>query len=276
MPQPARRSVDIRHLSRAEILPFGDVCDHATRAAEVGSRRCGRSQLRPPHRSRLHGASARRRRDRGACLCPASRARCCRRCRCPGRRHLRLPPVARICSGKLLRSFRLRRCGWCCCRAITIPRCRTPSTIVASSLWSTIFMCSVSRMRKLSCWTISDWRFGTAAPRLWQHGSLRETEAALAVLANRRGAWALCTIPDRTTRLRPSWLIGDDELAATGADYVALGHWNRAAKVGSGVPAYYSGSPEYAGTVNLVRLRAGSGVAVTLPKLDIAREPSAA
>ena len=83
-------------------------------------------------------------------------------------------------------------------------------------------------------------------------------------------------IPDRTTRLRPSWLIGDDELAATGADYVALGHWNRAAKVGSGVPAYYSGSPEYAGTVNLVRLRAGAGVAVTLAKLDIAREPSAA
>ncbi len=60
-------------------------------------------------------------------------------------------------------------------------------------------------------------------------------------------------VPDRTTRLRPSWLIGDDELAATAADYVALGHWNRAAKVGS-VAAYYSGSPEYSGTVNVVRL----------------------
>jgi DNA repair exonuclease SbcCD nuclease subunit len=82
-------------------------------------------------------------------------------------------------------------------------------------------------------------------------------------------------IPDRTTRLRPSWLIGDEELAATGADYVALGHWSRAARVGNGVPAYYSGSPEYAGTVNLVRLRAGGGVAVTLAELDIAREPSA-
>src|SRR5215813_5837766 len=81
-------------------------------------------------------------------------------------------------------------------------------------------------------------------------------------------------VPDRTIRLRPSWLIGDDELKATGADYIALGHWNRAAKVGA-VAAYYSGSPEYAGTVNVVRLTASGGVAVTRAALDIAREPSA-
>ena len=78
-------------------------------------------------------------------------------------------------------------------------------------------------------------------------------------------------VPDRTSRLRPSWLIGDDELAATGADYVALGHWNRAAKVGT-VAAYYSGSPEYAGTVNVVRLGADGKVAVTRAPLAIARE----
>ena len=82
-------------------------------------------------------------------------------------------------------------------------------------------------------------------------------------------------VPDRTTRLRPSWLIGDDELTAVGADYIALGHWNRAAKVGS-VAAYYSGSPEYAGTVNVVRLTTAGDVAVTRAELDIAREPSAA
>lgn len=69
--------------------------------------------------------------------------------------------------------------------------------------------------------------------------------------------------PDRVTRPRPSWLIGDEEIRATGADYLALGHWNRAVKVGCGaVPAYYSGSPDYARTVNVVRLQAGGEVAV--------------
>ena len=79
--------------------------------------------------------------------------------------------------------------------------------------------------------------------------------------------------PDRSLGPRPSWLIGDDEIAATGADYVALGHWNRAARVGNGVvPAFYSGSPEYAGTINVVRLGEDGGVMVTRAPLDIARE----
>jgi DNA repair exonuclease SbcCD nuclease subunit len=82
--------------------------------------------------------------------------------------------------------------------------------------------------------------------------------------------------PDRSTRLRPGWLIGDDEIAATGADYVALGHWNRAAKVGNGaIAAYYSGSPEYAGTINLVRFTRQGDVVVSHLNLDIAREPFA-
>jgi DNA repair exonuclease SbcCD nuclease subunit len=73
----------------------------------------------------------------------------------------------------------------------------------------------------------------------------------------------------------PSWLIGDADIAATGADYVALGHWNRAARVGNGrVPAYYSGSPEFAGTVNVVRLSEAAGVTVTRVPLAIAREQS--
>jgi DNA repair exonuclease SbcCD nuclease subunit len=79
--------------------------------------------------------------------------------------------------------------------------------------------------------------------------------------------------PDRSIGPRPSWLIGDAEIAATGADYVALGHWNRAIRVGNGsVPAYYSGSPEYSGAVNVVRLSQASGVTVTRASLDIARE----
>jgi DNA repair exonuclease SbcCD nuclease subunit len=69
--------------------------------------------------------------------------------------------------------------------------------------------------------------------------------------------------PDMTTNLRPSWLISDREIAATGADYVALGHWNRHARVGNGqVPAYYSGSPDLARSVNLIRLTSAGDVEV--------------
>src|SRR5262245_6463259 len=78
---------------------------------------------------------------------------------------------------------------------------------------------------------------------------------------------------DRSVVPRPSWLISDAEIAATGADYVALGHWNRAARVGNGsVAAYYSGSPEYAGTVNVIRLTPAGQVMVSRMELDIPRE----
>ena len=64
-------------------------------------------------------------------------------------------------------------------------------------------------------------------------------------------------------RLIGSWLIHREELDATGADYVALGHWNQTTRVGDGgVTAYYSGSPEYAGTVNVIRLRSNGVVEV--------------
>lgn len=53
---------------------------------------------------------------------------------------------------------------------------------------------------------------------------------------------------------RPSWLISPHQIEATQAHYVALGHWNRRVCVSAGnVIAYYSGSPDYAGTVNIVR-----------------------
>ena len=72
---------------------------------------------------------------------------------------------------------------------------------------------------------------------------------------------------DGAIPLRPSWLISDAEIDATEADYLALGHWNRAAKVGTGkVPAYYSGSPDLAKTVNVVRLTHNGMV-------EVAREP---
>ncbi len=71
------------------------------------------------------------------------------------------------------------------------------------------------------------------------------------------------------TPLRPSWLFSDDAIEATEAHYLALGHWDRAVRVGNGsVPAYYSGSPELANTVNLVRLSTTHGVIVTREALQ--------
>lgn len=62
------------------------------------------------------------------------------------------------------------------------------------------------------------------------------------------------------------WLIHDHEIAASGADYVALGHWDLPQPAGDGtVPAYYSGSPELARTVNIVTF-AATGV-------DVRRHP---
>jgi DNA repair exonuclease SbcCD nuclease subunit len=72
----------------------------------------------------------------------------------------------------------------------------------------------------------------------------------------------------RANPLRPSWVFGDEEIAATAADYLALGHWDRPMRVGNGVvPAYYSGSPDLAGTVNLVRLTTIGEVVVTRESL---------
>jgi DNA repair exonuclease SbcCD nuclease subunit len=61
---------------------------------------------------------------------------------------------------------------------------------------------------------------------------------------------------------RYSWLIRNDDIRATAADYVALGHWDTPSAAGDGFsPAYYSGSPHLARTVNVVRF-ANDGVSV--------------
>lgn len=77
--------------------------------------------------------------------------------------------------------------------------------------------------------------------------------------------------PDLSTPLRPSWLISDEELAATGADYVALGHWNTPKRVGrrTEICAHYSGSPDLAGTVNVVRLKSSGEVTVKRHPVDL-------
>ncbi len=65
-----------------------------------------------------------------------------------------------------------------------------------------------------------------------------------------------------------SWLIRDAEIAALDADYLALGHWDRPTAAGDGsIPAYYSGSPDLARSINVVRL-SGSTVHVSRAPLE--------
>jgi DNA repair exonuclease SbcCD nuclease subunit len=47
------------------------------------------------------------------------------------------------------------------------------------------------------------------------------------------------------------------------ADYLALGHWDVFTEVRSSAPAYYSGSPLYARSVNMVELSESEGLRVT-------------
>jgi DNA repair exonuclease SbcCD nuclease subunit len=99
----------------------------------------------------------------------------------------------------------------------------------------------------------------------------------LAVVRERSTPWQIAMAhghyeprPDRSTRLRPSWLIGDEEISATRADYVALGHWNRNVKVGNGdVHAWYSGSPDYARSINVVRLGGAAGIEVSRQPIEL-------
>ncbi len=83
-------------------------------------------------------------------------------------------------------------------------------------------------------------------------------------IAMAHGHW----VRDERDRHR-SWLIRSEEITATGADYVALGHWPAADAAGDGtVQAYYSGSPDLARTVNVVRLRGNGTVEVRRAPLD--------
>ncbi len=54
--------------------------------------------------------------------------------------------------------------------------------------------------------------------------------------------------------LHRAWLIHDHHIAELDADYVALGHWDRRERVGAdGAHAHYSGSPDLARSINVVR-----------------------
>jgi DNA repair exonuclease SbcCD nuclease subunit len=71
-----------------------------------------------------------------------------------------------------------------------------------------------------------------------------------------------------------AWRISDQDIARTQADYVALGHWDRPTPVGDrSVPAYYSGSPDLAGTANVIRISAKYGVIVSREPLRWDQQP---
>ena len=119
--------------------------------------------------------------------------------------------------------------------------------------------------------------FPDLALEIWGNAHRDYSDSApLAFPPPRRSFWQIAVahghyapVADRSTHLRPGWLIGDDEIAATGADYVALGHWNRHMRVGGeDITAYYSGSPDYAQTVNLVTLSPSGTVTVDRARVD--------
>jgi DNA repair exonuclease SbcCD nuclease subunit len=67
---------------------------------------------------------------------------------------------------------------------------------------------------------------------------------------------------------RRAYRIFDADLEAQAADYLALGHWDVFTAVKSRSPAYYSGSPIYAGSVNLVELNETSPLRVSRLPID--------
>ena len=106
---------------------------------------------------------------------------------------------------------------------------------------------------------------------IWGHAHFDYTD--MSPLANprpRSSRWQLAAAHGHyvdasrdPNRMIGSWLIHREELAATDADYIALGHWNQATPVGDGkITAHYSGSPEYTGTVNVVRFKGDGSVQV--------------
>ena len=129
----------------------------------------------------------------------------------------------------------------------------------------------VSNVSILGLNTDKSVRFPELDLEIWGHAHFDYTD--MSPLANprpRTTRWQLAAAHGHyvdeardPNRMIGSWLIHREDLLATGTDYVALGHWNQSTPVGNGdVNAHYSGSPEYTGTVNVIRLKKDGSVEV--------------
>lgn len=149
--------------------------------------------------------------------------------------------------------------------------------LTADSVYRRAGLADISNVNILGLNVADFVRFEEFELEIWGRAHLDYTD--MAPLANprpRSARWHLAAAHGHyvdaardPNRLIGSWLIHREELIATDADYVALGHWNQATRVGNGqVPAYYSGSPEYVGTVNVVRLQFDGRIDVAQTPLD--------
>lgn len=133
------------------------------------------------------------------------------------------------------------------------PTLSTTAALSRRGRTSTVLGLSVGESVHFSEWDLEVW--GHAHPDYSGMSPLRDPPA-------RTARWRIAVAhgqfdedPPGPSAWWPSWRIRSEHIVSAQADYVALGHWNRPARVGSnGALAYYSGSPGLAETVNLVRL----------------------
>jgi len=115
-------------------------------------------------------------------------------------------------------------------------------------------------------------------PLLGASGAERASDAWYVVVGHGHAEPLSESLEDSPRHSSP---ISPTDIATTGADYVALGHWHHAADVSAGtVPAWYPGSPSAAigtGTVLQVDLHPEAGCTITSVRLaDVVFEGCAA
>lgn len=146
--------------------------------------------------------------------------------------------------------------------------------LAADSVYRRGGLAGVPNVHVLGVTSEEDWMSAELGLEIWGRPHLDYADySPLAKPRPRTTRWQIATAHGHWVRddrdAHRSWLIHSNEIAATGADYVALGHWPSPIEAGDGrVPAYYSGSPDLAQTVNVVRFHEDGEV-------DVRRAPLA-